>query len=142
MTISAFFLLLMTAFFWGIPAVFEKVALKTTDPMVGITIRSVFVSLILLTLTGFMGKWGTILNTPLRDKALFSLSGLLAGLLGMLTYYYALRVTPVSKAVPIAASYPIIAAVLGIIFLGEHLSWQRFIGIAFIITGVLFAKTG
>ena len=140
MTTYAFLLLVLTAFFWGAPPVFEKVALKTTDPVVGLTIRSIFVSCILLVFVTFAGKWADILKTPLKDKLFFSLSGLSAGLLGMLCYYLALRVAPISRAVPVAASYPLVAALLGIVFLGESVTLQKIAGTLLIIFGVWLIK--
>lgn len=140
MTTYAFFLLVLTAFFWGAPPAFEKAALRTTDPVVGLTIRSIFVSSILLIFVTFAGKWTDILKTPLRDKLFFSLSGLSAGLLGMIFYYMALKITPISKAVPVAASYPLVAVLLGIVFLGESVTLQKVAGTLLIIFGVWLVK--
>jgi transporter family protein len=41
-----------------------------------------------------------------RSFLLFGASGMMAGLLGMWTYYAALKMEATSKIVPIAASYP------------------------------------
>lgn len=140
MSSHAFLLLLITALLWGGTPILEKAALKITDPVTGIFIRSAFITFIMLIICLLTGKWQTVLNTPLKAKMLFCLSGLMAGLLGMFTYYHALRISPVSKAVPIAAAYPLVAAVLGVIFLGEQITLFRVLGVAFIIFGVWLVK--
>lgn len=140
MPLQVFLLLIVTAILWGITPVVEKVALKSTDPLTGLVIRSIFVAFVLLIICSVTGKWSQVMNTSARDKIFFCLSGLMAGLLGMLTYYFALKISPASKAVPIAATYPLVAAILGVIFLGENVTLLRIIGTVFIIAGVWLVK--
>ncbi|MBN2406260.1 MAG: EamA family transporter [Elusimicrobia bacterium] len=140
MTLSVIILLLITALLWGSTPVIEKVALQTTDPLVGLTIRSVFIAAILALVCAVSGKWPAVFSTPLRDKFFFGLSGFMAGLLGMFTYYLALRVSPSSRVVPIAAAYPLFAAVLGAIFLREEVTLVRVLGTVFIVAGVWLVK--
>ena len=45
-----------------------------------------------------------------------------------------------SKMVPIAAAYPFITAILSIIILGEQVTFQRMIGIAFTIAGIILIQ--
>ncbi len=45
-----------------------------------------------------------------------------------------------SKIVPIAASYPLITAVLSIFVLGEQVTLQRIIGIVLTIVGIIMVK--
>ncbi len=140
MSWQAFVLLLLTAFFWGVPPILEKSALGVSDPVAGLTIRQIAVTLILVVFVTLSGRWGDLQTVSARDRWLFAFSGISAGLLGMVTYYYALRVTPASRAVPIAASYPLVAAVLAFIFLGEKLTATRLAGIALIISGVYLVR--
>jgi transporter family protein len=71
---------------------------------------------------------------------LFGTSGLMAGLLGMWTYYTALRMEATSKIVPIAASYPLVTALLSILVLREGMTLPRVIGTALIVVGIWFVK--
>lgn len=140
MTWQAFVLLLLTAFFWGAPPIMEKAALGVSDPLAGLTIRQITIALLLLGFVSFSGRWQQVQAISGRDRLLFALSGISAGLLGMITYYYALRITPASKAVPIAASYPLVAAILAFFFLGEKLTATRLAGIVLIISGVWLVR--
>ena len=141
MSIQVFILLIITIILWGSTPIIEKMGLQTTEPFRGLVIRSLFVAFVLISVCFVAGKWSEVLDTPLKDKVLFSFSGLLAGLLGMLTYFLALKIIPVSKAVPIAASYPFVAAILGVVILGENITLLRVMGTLFIIAGVWLVKS-
>ena len=140
MSVQAFVLLILTAFFWGFAPILEKAALGVSDPVAGLTIRQIGVTLILVAFVSFSGRWEQVQSITPRDRWFFILSGISAGLLGMLTYYYALRTTPASKAVPIAASYPLVAALLAFILFGEKLTAARLAGIVFIVSGVYLVR--
>ncbi|MFW6134905.1 MAG: EamA family transporter [Elusimicrobiota bacterium] len=133
-------LLILTAILWGAPPAIEKTALKTTNALTGLAIRNIAITVVLLIIVTFQGNWSDIAGTPSREKLLFGISGICAGLLGMFTYYMALKITPVSKAVPITASYPLVAVILGALFLGENVGWQRVVGTVFIIAGVWLVR--
>ncbi|NQT06897.1 MAG: EamA family transporter, partial [Candidatus Omnitrophica bacterium] len=61
-------------------------------------------------------------------------------LLGMWTYFAALKLGATSKIVPIAAAYPLVTAILSIIILKEGVTIMRFIGTALIIAGIWLVK--
>jgi len=67
-------------------------------------------------------------KVSLKNYTLFTASGVMAGLVGMWTYFYLLKSGMTSKIVPIAASYPLITAILSIAILGEAVTLQRVIG--------------
>ncbi len=140
MTLKVLSLLLLTAILWGSTPIIEKYALTGSQPLIGVTVRSLAITFILILFHLFSGRWREVVELPLKSKVLFSLSGIMAGLLGMLTYFYALKASPASKAVPIAATYPLIAALLGIIILGENLTASKLIGTVLIIAGVWMVK--
>ena len=64
----------------------------------------------------------------------------MAGLIAMWTYFYLLKEGMASKIVPIAASYPLVTAVLSILILGEQVTIQRIIGIILTIIGIILIK--
>jgi transporter family protein len=65
---------------------------------------------------------------------------MMAGLLGMWTYYAALKMEATSKIVPIAASYPLVTALLSVLILREEVTLPRVVGTAFIVIGIWFVK--
>lgn len=133
-------LLVLTAVLWGITPVMEKKALQNTSPLVGLVFRNFTVSFILILAILFMNKTREVFTTSFRDMILFGLSGIIAGLLAMVTYFSALKLGATSQIVPIAATYPLITAIICILFLGEQLTVIRILGTVFIIIGIWLVK--
>jgi transporter family protein len=133
-------LLIVTTFLWGATPILEKVALTKVDPLVGVTIRSALVTAGLFILTFLAGKGKALMEVDGRSFLLFGASGMMAGLLGMWTYYAALKMEATSRIVPIAASYPLVTALLSVLILKEEVTLPRVVGTAFIVVGIWFVK--
>ena len=137
---TVFILLLLTAIFWGTSPILEKIGLRSTTPLLALTIRSVGVTFILLSILAGLGKFKELFSLEGKTIALFIASGILAGLLGMWTYFGALKAGATSKIVPIAACYPLVTALLSVIILKEGLSPARLLGTFLIISGIWLVK--
>lgn len=133
-------LLIITALLWGITPIIEKIGLAKIDPLVGITIRSTIVTIGLFILTFILGKGKSLVELDGRSILIFGASGVMAGLIGMWTYYSALKMEATSKIVPIAACYPLVTALLSVIILKEGVTLPRVVGTALIVIGVWLVK--
>jgi transporter family protein len=133
-------LLLATAVLWGSSPILEKIGLGKTDPLTAVSIRSFAITVILLLFLTFTGRIKDILTVDAKSLTIFIVSGFLAGLLGMWTYFGALKMGATSKVVPIAATYPLITAILSIIILKEGVTVFRLIGTILIIAGVWLVR--
>lgn len=133
-------LLIITTLLWGTTPIIEKMGLARVDPFIGVTVRSTIVTVILLSFALLLGKGRAILNLDGKSILLFGLSGLMAGFIGMWTYYTALKMGPTSKIVPISACYPLITALLSILILREGVTLERIIGTALIVCGVWLVR--
>lgn len=129
-------LLLLTAIFWGTTPVIEKIGLSKAQPLTGVTIRSMAVVIALFSFLLFSGKLKETLTVDLKTIVVFSVSGILAGLLGMITYFAALKAGATSEIVPIAATYPLVTAILSVLILGEQITLFRVIGTILIVIGI------
>ena len=136
MKLDVIFFLILTALLWGITPVLEKIGLGKTDPITGVAIRSVAVTVALIFYLIFTGKISQVFRVDAKTVAIFSATGIMAGLLGMITYFIALKKGATSEIVPIAAAYPLVTVVLSILILGEHVTALRFAGTFFIIFGI------
>lgn len=134
------FLLLVTMVLWGSTPLLEKLGLKDVDPLTGIFIRSFVITIILFIIYLFTGRLHELTRISLKNFSLFAASGIMAGLVAMWTYFYLLKGGMTSKIVPIAASYPLITAILSILILGEQVTAQRIIGIILTIVGIILVK--
>ena len=133
-------LLILTAILWGSSPILEKIGLRYTSPLIALTVRSVGVTVILLITLASVGRLKELLSLEGKTIALFIISGTMAGLLGMWTYFGALKAGATSKIVPIAACYPLITAFLSVIFLKEGVTLVRLIGTILIVAGVWLVK--
>jgi transporter family protein len=134
------FLLLVTMILWGSTPLIEKLGLKDVDPLTGIFVRSLVITVILFIIYLCTGRLHELTKISVKNFSLFAASGIMAGLVGMWTYFYLLKEGMTSKIVPIAASYPLITAVLSILVLGEQVTFQRMIGIILTIIGIILVK--
>ncbi len=137
----AYLFIVLTVLFWGTAPLFDKLALKEAPPLSGLIIRSIAVFSSLIILSFFMKKdfFGSF-KLSYKVILLFSLSGIFAGLLGMLTYYSALKSLPSSVVVPLCSVYPLVTAILGMLLLAEGFSWLRLLGVILIIIGIWLVK--
>lgn len=129
---------LLTAVAWGIGGYFEKKGLHlgNLSPQVGITIRTL-VALIILGAVSFP-QWKTIPQAG--TKALLYMvigGGVLAGAVGMLCFYTALKGAPLNQVMPIAFTSPLFGALMGLIFGGEPLSVKTAVGLLLTIAGIV-----
>lgn len=133
-------LLTITALLWGATPILEKMGLAKVDPLIGVTVRSAVVTAGLLILTFLLGKGKALMEVDGKSFLIFGASGLMAGILGMWTYYMALKMEATSKVVPIAACYPLVTVLLSVLILNEGLSVSRVIGTALIVSGIWLVK--
>jgi len=129
---------LMTAICWGVGGYFEKKGLHmgNLSPQVGITIRTV-IAFIILGAVSFP-QWKTIPQAG--SKALLYMiigGGVVAGAVGMLCFYTAIKGAPLTKVMPIAFTSPLFGALMGIIFSAEPITAKNVIGILLTIGGII-----
>ena len=139
-SMTTILLLLATAVLWGSSPILEKVGLGKTDPLIAVSIRSFAITIILLLFLTFTGRIKDLFVIDTKSLVIFIISGFMAGFLGMWTYFGALKMGATSKIVPIAATYPLITAILSIIILKEGVTLFRIIGTVLIIAGVWFVR--
>lgn len=135
-----YFFAVLAMFFWGIAPVFGKLGLGEVSPVVGLSIRTFTIALILLIYGLMSGKISGIVEAGSKDILLLAGEGILASLLGHLAYFFALKYGEASKVVPFIAAYPLVTLLIGIFFLNETLSWEKVAGSAFIVLGLFLLK--
>lgn len=132
------FLALLAALAWGFGGYFEKKGLQLghLSPQVGITLRTA-VALVILALISLahlktLGQAGT--------KSLLYLiagGGVLAGSVGMLCFYAALKSGSIGQVMPIAFTAPLFGALMGLALGGEVLTWKMATGSLLTVSGIV-----
>lgn len=140
---SAFLWAACAAMAWGLAPLIEKAGLTgRTPPMAGLFYRSVGVVAGLVLLSLFLVKPQEIRAVEPRSALLLASGGLLASIVGQICFYNALKIGEMSRVVPVSASYPFIAFILGVAVLGESVTVFKGLGALLIIAGVWLLKIG
>jgi len=134
---------LLTAIAWGVGGYFEKKGLHlgNLSPQVGITIRTA-IALIVLGAVSF-SEWKQI--PAAGSKALLYMvigGGVVAGSIGMLCYYLAIKGAPLGKVMPIAFTSPLFGALMGLWLGGETFTLKTGLGMALTIAGIIILTIG
>jgi transporter family protein len=124
---------------WGIGGFFEKKGLQTggLSPQVGITIRTA-VALIILGAFSYP-EWKSIpLAGPNSLLLMIIGGGVVAGSVGMLSFYAALKgASSLTQVMPIAFTSPLFSAMMAIIFGGEKINIQTILGTLLTLVGIV-----
>ncbi len=131
-------LALLTAAAWGIGGYFEKKGLHLggLSPQMGITIRTA-VALVVLGVVSFP-QWKSLPQAGTKSILMMVIGGgIVAGSIGMLCYYAAIKGAPLTKVMPIAFTSPLFGALMGIIFGAEPLTWKVALGSLLTIGGIV-----
>lgn len=136
-------LALLTAMAWGIGGYFEKKGLHlgNLSPQMGITIRT-FVALLILGAVSYP-QWKNLAQAGPKALLMMVLGGgVVAGAIGMLCFYAAIKGAPLTKVMPIAFTSPLFGALMGVAFGGEPLTVKTIIGTLLTIAGIVVLTIG
>jgi transporter family protein len=131
-------LALLTAAAWGIGGYFEKKGLQMGDlsPQMGITLRTA-VAFVLLAIASFP-HWKSLPQAGAKPLAAIILGGgVLAGAIGMLCFYAALKGAPLGRVMPIAFTSPLFGALMGIWLGGETPAAREIVGMLLATGGIV-----
>ncbi len=106
------------------------------SPQLGITIRTA-VAFIILAAVSFP-QWKTLPQAG--TKALLYMiigGGVVAGAVGMLCFYTALKGAPLTQVMPIAFTSPLFGALMGLIFAHDPLTAKTVIGMLMTVGGII-----
>lgn len=138
MKINPQLLALFTAMAWGIGGFFEKKGLHLghLSPQMGITIRTA-TALLILGLVSYP-EWKTLPQAGPKALALMVLGGgVLAGAVGMLCFYAAIKGAPLGEVMPIAFTSPLFGVLMGLLAGTESLTPKTVLGMALTIGGIV-----
>lgn len=130
------FFALASAFFAGLTAFLGKMGVVNVNSNLATFIRTVVVLVMTACIISWRHQWQWPQGAVLKAWMFLVLSGIATGL-SWLCYYRALGLGPVSKVASIDKLSVAFAIILGILFLGENLTWQLALGAGLIILGAV-----
>lgn len=130
---------LLTISFWGVSPIIEKVALRNVDPMLCLFVRTGVSLIVMALLLPLIPSFSVskLLELSPKDYLFISLSGIIGGFLGMFCYFSMLKYESASKVVPLTATYPLVATLLGILVLKESLTLNKVLGTILVTLGIM-----
>jgi transporter family protein len=125
---------LASAFFAALTALFGKLGVAGINSNMATFIRTIVILAVTAGILSLRSEWQRPAAIPASGWLWLVLSGIATGL-SWLCYYRALQLGPVSKVAPIDKLSVAIAIMLGVLVLGEQLTWQVALGGALIFAG-------
>ncbi len=138
MSLNPQILALITAMAWGIGGFFEKKGLHmgNLSPQMGITIRTA-VALVILGIVSYP-DWKSVPQAGTKALLMMIIGGgVVAGSLGMLAFYAAIKGAPLNRVMPIAFTSPFFGALMGVLLGGETITPKTAIGMLLTIGGIV-----
>lgn len=138
---TAFTWAILAAIVWGFAPFIEKMGLVKADPVAGLLMRSVGVAVGgLLLLWDWPRLFAGVTAMGWQSATLLALGGFVASIVGQYAFYHAIKTGELSRVVPIGASYPLVAMLLGLIILREPLSLSRILGALLVVLGTILLR--
>ncbi len=134
---------ILTAMLWSVGAFFGKrgMAQAGLEPQQGLTIRLVVSALVVLAITSpRLAELVRTLGTDVGRRGIGQIAlfeGLVAGSLGMLAFYTALRHGALSRVVPLAFTVPLWGFLLGVFVAGEPVTVPKVVGVVAVVGGIV-----
>jgi len=127
---------ILSAVFAALTAIFAKVGVAGINADLATLIRTFIILALVAGIVAATGQWQSPASISSRSWIFLVLSGLATGT-SWLCYFRALKIGEAAKVAPIDKLSVLLVAVIGVIFLGEKLSWANWIGIALIAAGAV-----
>ncbi len=125
---------LASAGFAALTAVLAKIGVEHVSPDVATLIRTVVILAALAALVTATHQFPALATTSARSYLFLALSGLATGA-SWWCYFRALQVGDVARVAPLDKLSVVLAALFGVVFLGERLAPVNWLGIALIGAG-------
>ncbi len=133
---------LMTALAWATSTIILKTVVAGIDAFTLGTVRLWVGSLVLIMIIVVSGRGPAMALTPLTPLLLVAVSGIMAMAIGDTSFIKSLSLIDASKAFSIAqCSFPIMATIVAVTFLGEVFTWLIGLGAVLVVLGVYLIAT-
>lgn len=127
----------MTALAWATSTIILKTVVARIDVFTLSTIRLWVGSLVLIMIIVVSGRGPAMALTPLMPLLLVAVSGIMAMAIGDTSFIKSLSLIDASKAFSIAqCSFPIMATIVAVTFLGEGFTWLIGLGAVLVVLGI------
>lgn len=135
-------LAIVGALCWGLAPVAGKVGLVGIDPIVGLALRTLMASALVVGFVVGSGSWSYLERIPAGAWLPIGIEAVLATLAGDLAYYAALKQGHASTVAVVMAASPLATVAAATLWLREPVSWEKLAGTLLIVAGVALVGRG
>jgi transporter family protein len=126
----------LSAGFAALTAIFAKIGVENVNSDFATFLRTLVVIVVLAAMLTALGEWSPLGNISKRAYLFLALSGLATGA-SWLCYFRALKLGYAARVAPIDKLSVVLVAVFGVVFLGERLAAQNWLGVGLIAMGAV-----
>lgn len=130
----------LSAAFAALTAIFAKIGIERVNSDFATFIRTIVIIAVLAAILTVLREWQPPRSISPRTYTFLFLSGLATGA-SWICYFRALKLGEASRVAPIDKLSVVMVALLGVIFLGERLSFPNRAGVALIAVGAVLVAT-
>jgi transporter family protein len=127
---------LLSAVFAALTAIFAKIGIANIDSDFATLIRTVVILVVLAGIVFAMGKAQPLDTISGKTWLFLILSGLATGA-SWLAYFRALKLGQASQVAPVDKLSVVLVAIFGVMFLGEKLNLQGWVGVSLVAAGAV-----
>ncbi|RBP04192.1 transporter family protein [Roseiarcus fermentans] len=127
---------ILSAAFAALTAIFAKVGVENVGSDFATFIRTIVILCAAGAILAITGQWQPLNSVSPKSWLFLALSGLATGF-SWLCYFRALKLGDAARVAPIDKLSVVLVATFGVLFLGEKLAPQNWLGVALIAAGAI-----
>jgi transporter family protein len=127
---------LLSAFFASLVAIFAKIGLPKTDPILATSVRAVIMAVFLVIVSLALNKLNLHAVGDRKTWMFIILSGL-AGAVSWIFYFWALKLGPTAGVAVLDRLSVVFVTILAALFLSESLTVKSILGVLLMVTGAI-----
>lgn len=131
----------LAAIFAALTAIFAKIGIENVNSDFATFLRTIVVIVALGAILFFTEKFQSLGTLSRRSAVFIVLSGLATGA-SWVCYFRALKIGNASQVAPIDKLSVVFVAIIGAMFLGEHLSPVSWAGVGLVAAGAMLVALG
>ena len=118
---------------------FVKIAERssTVSTYMVLAVSTTIVAIVAIAIVAMRGELKALLFELDREPLLWAIAGGIALTIAVSSLFHALSLGPANVVVPIYGMFIVGGSLLGVLFLGEPMGWQKIVGLIAAVTGVI-----
>ena len=102
-----------------------------------LAVSSIIVAVFVIAIVGFRGELKPLIYDLEKGTLAWAIAGGLALTVAVTSLFQALSLGPANVVVPIYGTFIVGGSLLGVMFLGEPMTWHKIVGLAAAVIGVV-----